>query len=448
LSRDLTPTSTIDIGNLIDEGRFSGFQKAVVAVVASAVIIDGFDGQLIGYAIPVIAKEWGIARTAFAPAVAAGLLGMGVGSACAGILGDRFGRRRALIGSVLLFAVATCAVGFSPNLLAIAVLRFIAGVGIGGALPSATTLAAEFTPKRIRTVAVTATIVCVPLGGMVAGMFAGCVLPRSGWRPLFWFGGALPLLLAMLLFAFLPESPRYLARHRERWNELTVLLQRFTAVPPSHAEYKDEVEQRSETHRGFAALLRADYRRDTVALWSAFFMCMLAIYSAFSWLPSVISSAGLSASTSAAGLTAYNGGGVLGALLCAFAIARLGSRVPMLACCIGGAVSAFMLIAVHPQTQTTLFLAGIGIHGLFVNAVQSTMWALAAQVYPTAVRATGSATAAMFGRLGAVLSSFAAAAAISRFGSTGYLTLLAVAMIFVLVALSAIRRHVAATSQF
>ncbi|MGF6854057.1 MFS family permease [Paraburkholderia sp. CI3] len=114
-----------------------------------------------------------------------------------------------MIGSVFVFGLATCAISLAPNVVAIAALRFIAGLGIGGALPTSTTLTAEFTPARFRTFAVTATILCVPLGGMVAGLFAGQVLPVYGWRGLFVAGGVLPLVLAIVPLAALPESPLF-----------------------------------------------------------------------------------------------------------------------------------------------------------------------------------------------------------------------------------------------
>ncbi len=180
----------------IDDGPWTGFQKRGVLLAALAILLDGFDGQLIGYAIPVIIQEWGVSREAFAPVVAAGLIGMGIGSVIAGYISDRLGRRVAIIGSVLLFGVATSAIGFSENLATIALLRFVAGLGIGGALPTCTTMSAELTPARRRTLAITGTIVCVPLGGMLAGVYAGTILPEFGWRVLFWAGGALPALLS------------------------------------------------------------------------------------------------------------------------------------------------------------------------------------------------------------------------------------------------------------
>ena len=198
---------SVDIGYILDDGPWTTMQKLVVILAALSIVADGFDGQLIGFAIPLITKEWGVTRGDFAPVVASGLIGMGIGSACAGLFADRFGRRLAVIGSVLVFSLATCAIGFSQNLWMIAALRFIAGLGIGGALPTSTTVTAEFTPARSRTMAITATIVCVPLGGMLAGVFANFVLPAFGWRGLFWIGGLIPLALAVALFLKLPESP-------------------------------------------------------------------------------------------------------------------------------------------------------------------------------------------------------------------------------------------------
>lgn len=274
--------SAIDVGQLLDEGPFTAFQKIAVLLAALSIVMDGFDGQLIGFAIPVIIKEWGVSRGAFAPVVAAGLIGMAIGSASAGLFADRFGRRWAVIGSVLVFGTATSAIGLAPDLLTIASLRFIAGLGIGGALPTSTTTTAEFTPLRHRTLAVTATIVCVPLGGMLAGLFASAVLPVHGWRALFFIGGSLPLALSLLLLFGLPESPRFLVRRPARWPELSHLLARMSRASPANAAFSDRVEQSVEQRKGIAALFEPALARDTIAIWCAFFMCLLAVYSAFS----------------------------------------------------------------------------------------------------------------------------------------------------------------------
>ena len=439
-----TRAASIDVGRLLDEGPYTRFQIAVVILAALSIVMDGFDGQLIGFAIPLIIKEWGITRGAFAPAVAAGLVGMGIGSACSGLFADRFGRRWAVVGSVLLFGAATCAIGLAPDVVTIAALRFIAGLGIGGALPSSTTVTAEFTPLRRRTLAVTATIVCVPLGGMLAGLFASVVLPLYGWRGLFFIGGSFPMILGLVLLLALPESPRFLVRRPNRWPELRHLLAKMHRPSETSDVFSDQIEQKAEEHKGFTALFDKAFARDTLAIWCAFFMCLLTVYSAFSWLPTMLNSEGLDVALASSGLTAYNLGGVFGALCCAVAISRFGSRWPLLVCCLGASGSAFLLQQFSVKEHAILLIGGFAVHGLFVNAVQSTMYALCAYVYPTAVRATGTASALAFGRLGAILSAFAGAAVITAGGARAYLLMLGSAMLLVFVALSMVRRHIPA----
>ncbi|MGO4329136.1 MFS transporter [Cupriavidus sp. 2TAF22] len=433
---------TVDIGHVLDEGAFSALQKIVVVMTSLALILDGFDGQLIGYAIPVLIKEWGISRGAFAPAVAAGLVGMAIGSATAGLIADKFGRRMTLIVTVLLFGTATCAIGLATNIFTIASLRFIAGLGLGGALPIATTITAEFTPARNRTIAITVTCICVPLGGMLAGLFAGVVLPHYGWRSLFFIGGTFPLVCGVLLLAVLPESPRFLARKHHRWPELRDLLSRMARPTAESTVFKDIGEQATEKRAGFSALFEASLIRDTLAIWSAFFMCLIAVYSAFSWLPTMLSAEGLPIGIASSGLTAWNLGAVIGGLGCAVAIARFGSRWPMVIASSGAAASAFLLQSVNAGKNTDLFIFGLGVHGMFVSAIQCTLYAVCAYVYTTNVRATGTASALAFGRLGSILSAFLGAIVITAGGASAYLGLLGSAMLFVTVALLVIKRHI------
>jgi AAHS family 4-hydroxybenzoate transporter-like MFS transporter len=240
----------------------------------------------------------------------------------------------------------------------------------------------------------------------------------------------------------LPESPRFLTRKPNRWPELSKLLSRMARATASETVFVDAAEQKAEQRAGFRSLFDTGRARDTIAIWAAFFMCLLAVYSAFSWLPTMLASEGLSPAIAGSGLTANNLGGVFGALICAVVITRFGSRWPIAICCMGAAATAYLLQGVDIAQNTNLFLAGIGLHGLFVNAVQCSLYALCAYVYPTLVRATGTASALAFGRLGAVLSSFAGAAVITAGGAHAYLTLLGSAMIITLVAMMIVRRHI------
>src|SRR5215471_7372757 len=231
---------TVDVGAVLDEGQFGGYQKLLVFATAMTIILDGFDNQVMGAAIPALMKDWHILTNGpFGLVLTAGMVGMMVGGAIGGVLGDKFGRRVALLGSVITFGILTVLVSMANSIEMLMVLRFLAGLGLGGAMPTATAISSEYVPRIKRPVAVTLTVICVPLGGAFAGWIGGFILPRYGWRVLFAVGGALPLVLAALLFFVLPESPRYMAKLQDRWNDLRVLLRKdrkSTRLNSSHVE--------------------------------------------------------------------------------------------------------------------------------------------------------------------------------------------------------------------
>jgi len=138
---------------------------------------------------------------------------MAVGAPLAGYCGDRFGRRVTLIICITVFGLATIGTAFVHSFFGLAFFRLMNGVGTGGALLNVSAYTAGFAPLRRRATAVKLTIVCVPLGGMLGGVLAAWVLPKFGWRGLYAIGGTLPLLLAIVLWTLLPESPRFLARN-------------------------------------------------------------------------------------------------------------------------------------------------------------------------------------------------------------------------------------------
>lgn len=443
MTAPVSPASaTVDVGRMLDSGSWSRTQLYLVALTALTIIFDGAENQLLGNALPQIMTEWSLPRTAFAPVLAAGLVGMMVGGALAGVIGDRQGRKKALLGSVLAFGLATIATGFSEGPFSLGLLRLMAGLGLGGAIPNAAALAAEFAPPRHRAIAVTLTIVCVPLGGTLAGAFAWAFLPILGWRLFFIVGGIVPVVVALALYVVLAESPRYLVTRPARWAELGRLLRRMGHPVPDGAAFVDRVEARTG-RASVAAILDAPFRRDTTALWAAFFSCLLAVYLGFSWIPAMLTTAGFSAATGAAGIAAFNFGGVAGAVSSVMAFARFGSRATMLPLAFGAAAAAFAMawipLSISDPAATVVMLAIIG--GL-VNAVQTTMYALAADIYPTAIRATGVGSAAAVGRVGAILSSYVGAFALDAGGSRMYFIALAAAMMATFVALARISRHI------
>jgi len=436
---------TVDVASVLDEGRWSPYQKLLVAGTALAIILDGMDNQLLGNVIPALMKEWSLPRAPFTTVLALGPLGMILGGTAGGVLGDRIGRRTALVCSVVAFAVPTLAIATVDGVVMLGVFRFLAGLGLGGAMPNAAALASEYVPRKQRPFAVTLTIVCIPLGGTLAALLAGQVLPRYGWRALFIVGGLLPLAVAVALFKLLPESPQFLAIRRERWPELVALLRRFgqdvsadsTFVVPTAAV------ARAKPRGSIRDLFAPALRRDTVGLSAAFFFCLLANYIGFNWIVAMLIGAGFAQVDASSALAAFNFGGVGGAVLGALVIQRLGSRITLMGMSAIAVASALAMTAMPlaPPMAAGL-IAMFALTGGLLNAVQTTMYAVAAHVYPTDIRGTGVGTAVAVGRIGNVVASYVGAFALDRGGAPAFFAAWALAMAVVFASLALIRRHI------
>jgi MFS transporter, AAHS family, 4-hydroxybenzoate transporter len=376
------------------------------------IVLDGMDGQVLANAIPAMMREWDLPRTAFANASAAAPFGMILGGVLGGMLGDRAGRRTALLGSVITFGVLTLAAAFITTMPMLTLVRFLAGVGLGGAMPNAAALVAEFAPARHRPVAITATIVCIPLGGFLGGLIAGQIIPLYGWRALFVIGGLAPSLLALSLVKILPESPGFLA---------------------------------AKSRPSIARLFAPELRRDTASLIIAFMSCLLAIWMGFLWIPAMLTDAavGFAQPDASYALSLFNFGGVAGALVGAMVIQQIGSRLALLSITALTIAAALVMASLPPDTHAmfrtmTLF----AVTGALMNAVQATMYALAAHVFPTEIRGTGVGTTVAIGRVGNVLASYVGSWVLVAGGPPLFFTTWAAALAIVFVGLALIRNHI------
>ena len=442
---------TVDVGAAIDEGRWTGYQKLLIFGTALTIILDGVDNQLLPNAVPTLIQEWGRPRADFINALSIGPFGMMIGGLIGGILGDRLGRRTALLGSVVAFAVLTLAIAFVNSIEMLAVLRFLAGVGLGGAMPNAATLASEYVPRRQRPFAVTLTIVCIPLGGAIAGELAAQVIPAYGWRMLFILGGVIPIVLALVLWKVLPESPRYLAKRRERWPELTATMRRIGHDIPNDVEYTEAAAASGTPAKSasIGTLFSPAFLRDTLALCASFFFCLMVNYVVILLLPAMLTAqeVGFTQPAASRALAMSNYGGVAGAILGALVIQRMGSRFTMLGMSALAIVSALVLAGTSLDPTDTVFLmVMLLLTGGLLNAVQTTMYALAAHVYPTEIRGTGVGFAVAVGRIGNVLAGYVGAYALDQGGPPGYFTSMAILMGIVFLSLAAVGRHVPRTT--
>jgi AAHS family 4-hydroxybenzoate transporter-like MFS transporter len=433
---------TVDVGAVLDDGHWGGYQKLLVFATALVIVLDGLDNQVFGGVIPVLMKDWHLPRAAFTPVLTYGMVGMMLGGAIGGMVGDRLGRRIALLGSILWFGLLTLLLPLATTPTMLMALRFLAGLGLGAAMPTAAALSSEYVPTRHRPFAVTLTIVCIPFGGSLAGFVGGEVLPRWGWHTLFYICGTLPLVLAVILLKVLPESPRFMARQKERWAELTALLRKLGHNVPADAVFAD-TREKAVARASVAELLKPEYVRDTLALCGSFFFCLLSVYMGTNWVPSMLTGAKFSVGTASYGLTAFNFGGVVGAILGAALIVRLGSRISMLTMSAAAIVGAVVLamMSIGPDNTVTVF-AMLAWTGGLINAVQTTMYALATHVYPTSVRATGVGTAVAIGRIGGVVSPTLGSWALAAGGASEYFMVIAGTMTLALVALAIVKHHV------
>jgi AAHS family 4-hydroxybenzoate transporter-like MFS transporter len=440
----------INVDRVLDAAPFAGLPVIVMCCAMLVLVLDGFDLQIIGFVAPLLTADFQVERAELAPVLAASLFGMAIGSFGIGPVGDRFGRRPALLGSVVLFGLTTLLGATSGSLWMLGVWRFFTGIGLGGALPNAAALMAEFAPPRWRSQAVSAAIVGVPLGGMIGAKIAEVVLELYGWRTLFVIGGALPLAVAFVMHFLLPESPRYLATRSQRWSELAALLNRITRAGTYGKEQRYVTDQVPGAAVGVRTLFSHDLWRDTLANWLVFASNSVAIYAFFSWSPVVLTAMGFDLTTAVRGSFYFNLAGIIGAVANAWLIARIGSRVPVALVSAIAATALFTLGVVSPAVSgvgaspppVLWLMVGIAAAGLGINALQIGMYAVSAHIYPTVCRSAGVGWALGVGRVGGILSAFFGAALFAQSGARGFFLGVGYALVLAFVGVVLIRRHI------
>src|SRR6476469_7839275 len=228
--------SPVDVAEFIDRQPVGGFQIRLLLTCAAVLFLDGFDTQAIGYVAPALAKEWGLTRAALGPVFSAGLFGLMIGALLFGPLADRVGRKKIIIFSTLAFGLGALVTAFVHDVNALLAVRFLTGLGLGGAMPNAIAMTSEFNPRRRRATMVMIMFCGFSVGAALGGLLAAALIPQFGWRSVFIVGGLAPLLLVPILVLKLPESVRFLAltgRANDRVAQLLGLIGPNSAVAPA-----------------------------------------------------------------------------------------------------------------------------------------------------------------------------------------------------------------------
>jgi AAHS family 4-hydroxybenzoate transporter-like MFS transporter len=390
----------VDVAGFIDQQPVGGFQIRLLLICAAVLFLDGFDTQAIGYVAPALAKEWGLNKVILGPVFSAGLFGLMIGALLFGPLADRIGRKKIIIFSTLAFGIGTFATAFVGDVNTLLAIRFLTGLGLGGAMPNAVAMTSEFSPHRRRSTMVMIMFCGFSVGAALGGLLAAALIPHFGWRSVFIVGGAAPLLLAPILAWRLPESVRFLAlsgRAPARIAELLGFINPKAVFAPAT---QFVVHEPALAGLPVLHLFRDGRTLVTLLLWVVFFMSLLDLYFLSNWLPTVLNDLGASVSSAAVIGSMLQVGGVVGT----FALGSIIDRFSFRALTLVYFVAVFAVGAIGQLghsvvlVTTAIFIAGFCIVGGQIAAN-----ALAAGFYPTSVRSTGIGWALGIGRVGSIV---------------------------------------------
>ncbi|HYS41866.1 MAG TPA: MFS transporter [Pseudonocardiaceae bacterium] len=388
-----------DLDSIINDSRTSRFQVVVIALCTAVMVLDGFDTQSISFAAPAITATWHVPPSGFGFVFGIGLFGGLVGAVCTGVIADRIGRKPTLVITVLLFGVACLVTPLAGSMTALSVIRFITGLGVGGALPGAIAIAAEYAPVRARAMVATMTFCGIPLGSVIGSVLASRLIPAYGWGSVFVVGGALPMLLLPFLVAWVPESIRFLSPARDQ-AAIAKVLARMGITEDQVA--RAPVEPDAVTGRAPVRSLFTDGRALGTGLLSlALFLTLLMAFFLVNWIPTLAIRAGIGTSAAILAVATLNIGGILGS----FVINRFSSpRVPGLVISVGYALGAVAIASVgHAGTSGAWLLATTFIAGFLAIGAQMCTVSLLASYYDTRLRATGVGWAMGCGRVGGII---------------------------------------------
>jgi MFS transporter, AAHS family, 4-hydroxybenzoate transporter len=392
--------SEIDVAELIDQQPVGGFQIGLLATCAAVLTLDGFDTTSIGFVAPSLAKEWGLTKGALGPVFSAGLFGLMIGALVFGPLADRIGRKKIIILSTLAFGIGALATAFVRDVNTLLAIRFLTGLGLGGAMPNAIAMTSEFSPHRRRATMVMIMFCGFSAGAALGGLLAAALVPQFGWRSVFVVGGVAPLLLVPILALLLPESVRFLAltgRANARVAQLLTFINPKATFAPATQFVVHE-----PGLAGFPVLhlFRDGRTLVTLLLWVVFFMSLLDLYFLTNWLPTVLNDLGASLSEAAAIGSMLQVGGVVGTLALGSVIDRFSFRALALVYFI----AVFAVGAIGQLSHSVVFVTmAIFAAGFCMVGGQIAANALAAGFYPTSVRATGVGWALGIGRVGSIV---------------------------------------------
>lgn len=398
LEVSIMTAQTMNVNAVIDEAKFTPFHLTVVLWCLFIVIFDGYDLAINGVVLPLLMKEWGLTAVQAGMLASTALCGMMFGAMLFGMLADKIGRKNVILICVTLFSGFTFLGGFASNPVEFGILRFIAGLGIGGVLPNLVALTSEYAPKKLRSTLVTTMFSGYAVGGIMAALFGSWFSAAYGWQIMFFIAGV-PLLFLPLIWKFLPESLTFLVK-KQRDNEARHIVKKIAVEENISEQTTFNLNEIQLPDASVKALFMQGRATSTGLFWCCFFMCLLMVYALGSWLPKLMLAAGYSMGTSLMFLLSMNVGAVIGTIGGGILADKFHLKPVIIAMFIMGALALFGLGFNSPQPVIYLLVALAGASAIGSSIL---LYSYVAQYYPLAVRSTGIGWASAVGRIGAIV---------------------------------------------
>lgn len=366
----------------------------------SILVLDGFDIVAMGYVAPALIDDWHVTNIQLGPVLMAGLFGLAIGAMFAGSIADRVGRRIVIVWAVFFFGAMTLLCAWAQNLETLAVLRFLTGLGLGASQPNAATLISEYAPKRWRSLFVTLTCCGFTVGAATGGFLSAELSARFGWYSIFVVGGILPIALAVVLIAKLPESAKFLATKQKYKNRMIPIVRQLGLCKLHSGDDLILEERERSDHHSTRAIVSEPFRRVTLLLWIGVFLNMLTIYLLNSWLPVMVKDHGYTLADAAFVGAMMQIGGTCGNVALGWEMDRWNPNYVMVVTIFCSIVSALFIGIGDPDIGWLIIL--IFSLGFFINSANTGWTVLAASFYPITSRATGTGWMTAMGRIGAI----------------------------------------------
>lgn len=391
---------TLDLVEVIEQSPLGLRRLVIFFLIFLFITIEGFDTAAIGFLVPSMVQAFKLSSTEVSGLFAAGMGGLLLSSFVGGMLCDVYGRKRVSVISVLIFGVACIGVALSTGYTELMLWRFATGAGIGAALPALSTLCAELTPARSRSTILAIVFSGFLTGSVLAGLVTGAYLHQVGWEGIMLIGGVVPIAMIVLLAAWMPESPRYLALRPQRAAGVAAAMDRlFPGRQFKHTAFVSHEKPQTGPKARVTELFRGRFAAVTLALWGMNFTVLLSFYTIASWLPSLLHLGGIEPAQASKLASSFQIGALIGSVSTALALRRLRPVVWLGSVFILGGLTPWLLTSAvgTPWFVPVTLLSGFCVAGPVVG-----LQAVAASVYPTYMRGAGVGWAATLSRVGSL----------------------------------------------